>query len=34
MRTKLNQDIGQVLESELHSDVILISDYNTYIRNF
>lgn len=31
MRTKLNQDIGQVLESELYSDVMLISDYNTYI---
>lgn len=31
MRTKLNQDIGHVLESELYSDVILISDYNTYI---
>lgn len=31
MRTKLNQDIGQVLEGELYSDVMLISDYNTYI---
>lgn len=31
MRTKLNQDLVQVLESELFSDVMLISDYNSYI---